>query len=165
MFQEVTSSLPQQGRLELAELIHSIQASKPKRSSTKRWSGTIPQINQRTRISPKNETIQRYIPRDESAGIKVGEDTNNKQQVSKALSTNTLIGTGRAVRIKEDTSLFYLQETFKIKSMLNNGETFTCWGLLFDILGMFAENVSIKTLFFLFSSNICCVIPSRIVKI
>lgn len=126
MFQEVTSSLPQGDRLELAELIHSIQTSKPKRSSAKRWSGTIPQINQKSKISPKNETIQRYIPKDESAGIKLGDGIKKKPQSSKVSSTNTLIGTSRAARIKEDSTLFYLQESFKIKSILNHDETFTC---------------------------------------
>lgn len=126
MFQEVTSSLPQEDRLELAELINSLQSSKPRRNSAKRWSGTIPQINQRSRISPKKEEIQRYIPKEESAGIKAREHKTNIQQGSKILPTNTLISTCRAVRAKEDNALFYLQESFKIKSMMHNGETFTC---------------------------------------
>lgn len=126
MFQEVTQSLPQEDRLELLELIHSIQTSKSKRNSAKRWSGTIPQINQRSKISQKNQTVQRYIPKDESAGIKVEDGIKAKQKDSKSVCTNTLIGTCRAARIKEDNTMFYLQESFKIKSMLHNGETFTC---------------------------------------
>lgn len=126
VLQEVTCSLPPEDRLQLTELIHCIQTSKPKRSSAKRWSGTIPQVNQRNKISPKNEMVQRYTPKEESAGIQLADSIKNKKTVSKSFNMNNLIGTCRAVRIKEDTTAFYLQESFKIKAMLHHGETFTC---------------------------------------
>lgn len=66
------------------------------------------------------------MPKDESAGINVIDETNVKQQVSKTTDASTLIVTCRAARTKEDSNLFYLQDSFKIKSLLSNGETFTC---------------------------------------
>lgn len=115
VFQEVTVGLPQEERQELMELIQSIQSSKPKRTSAKRWSGTIPQTNHRSKINHNAEPVQRYTPKEESAGIKIRDETvrRNSNRIS-----SSLIGTCRAARIREDYSVFYLNDSIKINSLL-----------------------------------------------
>lgn len=131
MFQEVTSNLPREDRVELAELIQSIQLSKSKKSIAKRWSGTLPQMNQKNRISPKDEGIQKYTPKEESAGIRISNSSGssngtNKETINFDYSghRNSLIGTCRAVRIKEDNTVYFLHDSFKVKSLLNKSESF-----------------------------------------
>ncbi|KAJ8929182.1 hypothetical protein NQ314_018153 [Rhamnusium bicolor] len=68
---KVASNLPQEDRLELSELIQNIQAVKSKKAHAKKWSGTLPQLNHRGRVSPKCETLQKYTPKEESAGIRI----------------------------------------------------------------------------------------------
>ncbi|XP_050513012.1 uncharacterized protein LOC114349380 isoform X1 [Diabrotica virgifera virgifera] len=123
MFQEAALNLPAEERLEILELIQSIQTSKARRSAAKRWSGTIPQVHHKCKNLPKGESIQKYTPKEESAGIKVKEDTekNGKEVVRK---TSVLLESCRAARIKEDSVVFYLNDSFKIKSLLNKSDSF-----------------------------------------
>ncbi|VEN52709.1 unnamed protein product [Callosobruchus maculatus] len=124
MFQEVTSTLPSEDRIELTELIQNVQNSRPRRLNTKRWSGTLPQSNSYSRLSQNgSEPPQRYIPKEESAGIKIC-DRDEMKTKNQSRSTASLIGTCRAARIREDSSVFYLQDSFKIKSLLNKSDSF-----------------------------------------
>ncbi|CAH1956180.1 unnamed protein product [Acanthoscelides obtectus] len=124
MFQEVTSTLPPADRMELTELIQNVQNSRPRRLNAKRWSGTLPQSKNYSRLSQNGtEPPQRYIPKEESAGIKICDQKEAKQKYQ-SRSTASLIGTCRAARIREDSSVFYLQDSFKIKSLLNKSDSF-----------------------------------------
>ncbi|KAJ8923096.1 hypothetical protein NQ315_001649, partial [Exocentrus adspersus] len=124
MFQEVATSLPQEDRKELSDLIRSVQAAKTKKSLDKKWSSTLPQANLRAQagFGSKNESIQRYIPKEESAGIRIRDP--KLQEKLKNHSTNSLLGTCRAARIREDNSIFLLHDSFKVKSLLHKSESF-----------------------------------------
>ncbi|XP_074039497.1 uncharacterized protein isoform X1 [Leptinotarsa decemlineata] len=124
VFHEVAMSLPPEDRVQLADLIHSIQTTKSKKSTNKRWSGTLPQVNQKSRVGTTTETIQKYTPTEESAGIKIaGKEVGKKDEVS-AVSSSSLLNTCRAARMKEDSGVFYLHDSFKIKSLLGKSDSF-----------------------------------------
>ncbi|KAJ8957334.1 hypothetical protein NQ318_004813 [Aromia moschata] len=123
-FQEVASNLPQEDRAQISDLIQSIHTAKSKRYHAKKWSETIPQLNYRNKLSPNCEAIQKYTPKEESAGIRLREDTEAKFQLKDAISTPSLIGSCRAARIREDNSVFLLQDSFRIRSMLTKNESF-----------------------------------------
>ncbi|RZC36928.1 uncharacterized protein BDFB_006066 [Asbolus verrucosus] len=112
MFQQVTTNLPQEDRFEIMELIQTMQSIKPKKS-TKRWSNTLPQSR---KITPKCE---KYTPKEESAGIRA--DGGHRKRIE---ASGTLIGSCRAARIREDSSVLLFQDSFKIKSLLNKSESF-----------------------------------------
>ncbi|KAG5895213.1 hypothetical protein JTB14_035385 [Gonioctena quinquepunctata] len=124
MLQEIVVTLPPEDRVDLADLIHSIQTTRSKKSTLQRWSGTLPQVNKRNKLSPTNETIQKYTPKEESAGIKIKEATEEGKMEMKPRSSSSLIGTCRAARIREDSGVFYLHDSFKIKSLLGKSDSF-----------------------------------------
>lgn len=124
VFQEVTSSLPQEDRIELAELIQQLQMSKSKKSSTKRWSNTLPHSNSKIRMTATSEVVAKYTPKEESAGVKINESRTKEAVKLNNVNLNSLIGTCRAARIREDSSVFLLKDNFKIKSLLNKSESF-----------------------------------------
>lgn len=111
MFQQATSNLPQEERCEIMEVIHTMQSIKPKKS-TKRWSNTLPTSH---KVASKCE---KYTPKEESAGIR-----DHRKRVEDK-QTGSLIGSCRAARIREDSSVLLFQDSFKIKSLLNKSESF-----------------------------------------
>ncbi|XP_056631150.1 uncharacterized protein LOC130441471 [Diorhabda sublineata] len=123
LFQEVASNLPNEERLELLELIQSIQTSKARRSVGKRWSGTLPQVHQKSKTISK-ESFQKYTQKEESAGIRVKDEEHSKKNVESVKKTSDLLASCRAARIREDSGVFYLNDSFKIKSLLNKSDSF-----------------------------------------
>lgn len=111
MFQQAATNLPQEDRFKVMELIQNMQLGKTKKS-TKRWSNTLPHLH---KIAPENE---RYTPTEESAGVKMSIKNGEHKQ------SGTLIGSCRAARIREDSSVFLFQDSFKIKSLLNKSDSF-----------------------------------------
>ncbi|CAH1179990.1 unnamed protein product [Phaedon cochleariae] len=124
VFQEVASSLPPGDRFELAELVQHIQSSKSRKSSTKRWSGTLPKMNEKNRIELKNESSQKYTPKEESAGIQIRKIEADNSVRNSRNRNNALIESCRAARIREDSGVFYLHDSFKIKSLLSKSDSF-----------------------------------------
>ncbi|XP_018566173.1 uncharacterized protein LOC108907125 isoform X2 [Anoplophora glabripennis] len=124
VFQEVATNLPQEDRKELCDMIRNIQTAKSRKAHAKKWSSTLPQPNLRAQagFSSKNETVQRYTPKEESAGIRVRDHKLEKLKI-KNRSTSSLLGTCRAARIREDSSIFLLHDSFKIKSLLHKSES------------------------------------------
>ncbi|KAJ3645638.1 hypothetical protein Zmor_023279 [Zophobas morio] len=111
MFQQAMTNLPLEDRCEIMEVVQTMQSLKQKR--TKRWSNTLPQSH---RVAPKCE---KYTPTEESAGVKI-----DKRKVLDAKQIGSLIGSCRAARIREDSSVLLFQDSFKIKSLLNKSESF-----------------------------------------
>lgn len=126
MFQEVASNLPADDRLEILELIQSIQTAKSRRSLAKRWSATLPQVNhgQKNKSPSNNEVVQKYTPKEESAGIKVTVEPKEKRPKEPVRKTSVLLESCRAARIREDSGVFYLNDSFKIKSLLSKSDSF-----------------------------------------
>lgn len=125
----MASYLPEEERLELIEAIHKLMTEKNKRYIHKRWSNTLPPTS-KTILYPTKEydkNIQRYIKKDESAGVKIDDYqwkcNRNNLLMMKNLerTTDTLIGSCRIARIKEDNNngLHEIQERFKAKSLIN----------------------------------------------
>lgn len=122
--------LPDEERLELIEAIHKLTTEKNKRYIHKRWSNTLPPTS-KTILYPykeyDNQNVQRYIKKDESAGIKYDDyqlkyNTNNLLMMKNIeRKADTLIGSCRVARIKEDNNngLHDIQERFKTKSLIN----------------------------------------------
>lgn len=121
----MATNLPQEDRKELCEMIRNIQTAKSRKAHAKKWSNTLPQPNLRAQagFSSKNETIQRYTPKEESAGIKISDPKLEEKLKIKNHSTASLLGTCRAARIREDSSIFLLHDSFKIKSLLHKSES------------------------------------------
>ena len=105
------TNLPLEDRCEIMEVVQTMQSLKQKR--TKRWSNTLPQSH---RVAPKCE---KYTPTEESAGVKI-----DKRKVLDAKQIGSLIGSCRAARIREDSSVLLFQDSFKIKSLFNKSESF-----------------------------------------
>lgn len=116
ILQDVTASLPKEDRIEMAELIQNLQSTKNRRTIAKKWSTTLPQMNIKCKINPKCGTIQKYTPKEESAGIRIEENVR-KTENSFKINVNSLLGTCRAARIKEDSNVFLLHDSFKVKSL------------------------------------------------
>lgn len=126
MFQEVAITLPQEDRKEICEMIRNIQTAKTRKAHAMKWSNTLPQPNLKPQpgFSSKNEVVQRYIPKEESAGIRIRDPKLEEKLKIKNHSTSSLLGTCRAARIREDSSIFLLHDAFKIKSLLHKSESF-----------------------------------------
>lgn len=130
VLQDVSSHLPEEERHELLETIHKLtNTTRNKRLLTKKWSTSLPQFTKaRLQMDDNDLVIQKYTPKEESAGIALEEDIGGsvRREVIKKLekAEGTLIGSCRAVRIKEDSGVFCLQEQFRQKSLLmrNNKE-------------------------------------------
>ncbi|XP_008197316.2 uncharacterized protein LOC103314106 [Tribolium castaneum] len=110
MFQQAASSLPQEDRCEIMEVVQTMQSIK---KSSKKWSNTLPQSH---KVAPKSE---KYTPKEESAGVR---DVCHRKREDK--QSGSLIGSCRAARIREDSSVLLFQDSFKIKSLLNKSESF-----------------------------------------
>ncbi|CAH0563543.1 unnamed protein product [Brassicogethes aeneus] len=123
VFQEVTSCLPQEDRVELLEIIHELQILKSKQSG-KKWSNTLPHSSSKANV----EFFSKYTPKEESAGVKIVADgvadEKREELKLKNVNLNSLIGTCRASRIREDSNIFLLNDNFKIKSLLNSSDSF-----------------------------------------
>ncbi|XP_044252491.1 uncharacterized protein LOC123003653 [Tribolium madens] len=112
MFQQAASNLPQEDRCEIMEVIQTMQSIK---KTSKKWSNTLPQSH---RIAPKSE---KYTPKEESAGVPRDGSHKKRGEVGQS---GGLIGSCRAARIREDSSVLLFQDSFKIKSLLNKSESF-----------------------------------------
>ncbi|XP_050311537.1 uncharacterized protein LOC126747086 [Anthonomus grandis grandis] len=123
VFQEAASFLPEEEQSKLLEIIDNIHTAKAKKSLAKKWSSTLPHSS---KINPAGETatsVQKYTPKEESAGIRICQEETHK--LRKALLRNeSLLGTSRAARLKEDQNVFLLQENFRIKCLVNRAESF-----------------------------------------
>ncbi|XP_066248167.1 uncharacterized protein [Euwallacea similis] len=117
VFQEATSTLPMEDQSKLLNILDNIHTAKARKSLTKKWSSTLPHSS---KINPFGESgVQKYTPMEESAGIKIspGETAN------KLLRKESLLGTTRAVRLREDSNVFLLEENFRIKCLVNRSES------------------------------------------
>lgn len=106
-----------------------LMVEKNKRTLNKRWSNTLPPLSKTLSFSNKTvDATQRYIPKEESAGLKEQnaglKEQNAEWNLLKKFEKNpdTLIGSCRAARIKEDNNngLLQIQEHFKTKSLIRN---------------------------------------------
>lgn len=109
------------------ETIQKISTEKNKRTWNKKWSSTLPALSKSSSfVTRKVEALQKYTPKEESAGIAFDEHKNvqkwDKELILKTLekSSGTLIGSCRAARIREDNSIQYYKETFKVKSLMRS---------------------------------------------
>ncbi|CAG9858916.1 unnamed protein product [Phyllotreta striolata] len=123
VFQEVASDLPPEERLEILELIQSIQTSKRRRSAAKRWSETLPQSNRNTLPTNDKDVEQKYTMKEESAGISISTEAKDKRK-EPVRKTSVLLESCRIARIKEDFGVFYLNDSFRIKSLLSKSDSF-----------------------------------------
>lgn len=131
VLQDVSTHLLEEDRVELLETIHKLTASRNRRNAAKRWSSTLPQFNKGKFEVKSSEGMQKYTPKEESAGIPLSEDVRgghfkkwDRERLMKQLekNKNTLIGSCRAARIREDSSVIQLQENFKIKSLMRSNK-------------------------------------------
>ncbi|XP_025836461.1 uncharacterized protein LOC108742227 isoform X2 [Agrilus planipennis] len=139
ILQEITSSLPLDERLEILESVHHLLSERNKKHSFKNRSHTLGSFgNSRSRSRNTDNglgLIQRYIPKEESAGIRI-DDGSRGDEVSKNedvligkslirnergnkidIRGNSLIGSCRAARIREDNNIIYFQDSFKVQSL------------------------------------------------
>lgn len=119
--------------MELLETIHKLTNTRSKAHLTKRWSTSLPHFNKvRLNGNYKSQDLQKYTPKEESAGIPIAEDLRrcgrawDKESLLKKFeqNQNTLIGSCRAARIREDNSILKFQDNFKVKSLLRKKESF-----------------------------------------
>lgn len=110
--------LPDEERLELIEAIQKMTTEKSKRAIHKRWSNTLPPTS-KTILYPnkKTEDLQRYTPKTDG----VNQWHSNNLLLKNFDKDNTLIGSCRIARIKEDNNngLFEIQERFNRARSLN----------------------------------------------
>ncbi|XP_060523408.1 uncharacterized protein LOC132700218 isoform X2 [Cylas formicarius] len=123
VFQEAASNLPQEDRSELQEMIQMFHQSKLKKSLNKKWSQTLPHLSSGGRVRPQGEAVQRYTPKEESAGIRADSEDGQAFEMTK-VKAGSLLGTCRAARLREDSSVFLLEDSFKVKALLNKSESF-----------------------------------------
>lgn len=117
------SSLPEDERRELHEMIHQLSMEKTKKTTSTKWSNTLPSIK---KVPPhaKLEDIQTYTPTNEEGGFRAEQcgttlsSPNKFHELMKKLEKkDSLIGSCRAARLKEDNSIVYFHENFKTKSL------------------------------------------------
>lgn len=112
--------LPEEERLELVEAIHKMTTEKSKKAIQKRWSNTLPPTS-KTILYPnrKAEGVQRYIPKDD------WEDSGNGLLKNFEAQTDSLIGSCRSARIKEDSNvgLLEIEERFKAKALIRSQQS------------------------------------------
>uniref|UniRef100_A0AAR5PCJ2 Mab-21-like HhH/H2TH-like domain-containing protein n=1 Tax=Dendroctonus ponderosae TaxID=77166 RepID=A0AAR5PCJ2_DENPD len=118
VFQEATSTLPKEDQSKLLDIIDNIHTAKAKRSLTKKWSSTLPHSS---KICPSRELVQKYTPKEESAGIRISPEQTRKNK-KPILRMESLLGTSRAARLKEDNNVFLLQDNFRIQCLVNKSE-------------------------------------------
>lgn len=91
-------------------------------------------------VSNSKIPVEKYIPKEESAGIKIEDTTvagGNSSNSLKHRRSNevllrklgierdgSLIGSCRAARLRQDNSILHFQENFKVKSLLKTKESF-----------------------------------------
>lgn len=126
ILKDISSHLPEEDRAELLETIHKLtNTTRNRKLLNKKWSTSLPQFSKaRLEIDEKDLVIQKYTPKEESAGIALTEEVgsigviNMMRKLEKM--EGTLIGSCRAVRIREDSGVFCLQDGFKGKSLMRN---------------------------------------------
>lgn len=120
VFKEATLSLPKEDQTEILDIIQNVHMEKAKRSLNKKWSSTLPHSS---KIFPQNtQPVQRYTPKEESAGLQISPKERRKNK--KLLRGESLLGTSRAVRLREDNGIFLLQESFRIKCLVHKADSF-----------------------------------------
>ncbi|KAL1494511.1 hypothetical protein ABEB36_010097 [Hypothenemus hampei] len=119
IFQEAASSLPKEDQSKLLSIIDNIHAAKAKRSLTKKWSSTLPQSTK----GHLEEYVQRYTPKEESAGIRISPEETRKSKKRTVLRSGSLLGTTRAARLREDSNVFLLRDNFRSKCTVSNPDS------------------------------------------
>ncbi|GJQ73347.1 hypothetical protein Trydic_g13716 [Trypoxylus dichotomus] len=129
MLQDIFSSLPEDERRELYEMVHQLSTEKSRRTNTTKWSNTLPSTK-RAPPHAKAEDIQTYTPTGEEGTFRLEDcearltSTNRFHELMKKLEKkDSLIGSCRAARMKEDNGVIYFHENFKAKSLTLNYRT------------------------------------------
>lgn len=128
VLQDISSHLPEEERTQLLETIHKLtNTTRNRRLLTKKWSTSLPQFTKaRLELTENDLVIQKYTPKEESAGIPLQEDVGGvgRREVMRRLEKGdgTLIGSCRAVRIREDSGIFCLQDGFRERSLMGNSK-------------------------------------------
>ncbi|XP_076276024.1 uncharacterized protein LOC143206972 isoform X2 [Rhynchophorus ferrugineus] len=120
VFKEAASALPKEDQNEILDIIQNIHMNKVKKSLNKRWSSTLPHSS---KIVPQDhQPIQRYTPKEESAGLQLSP--KEKRRTRGILRGDSLLGTTRAARLREDNAIFLLQENFRLKCLVHKADFF-----------------------------------------
>ncbi|KAK5641536.1 hypothetical protein RI129_010083 [Pyrocoelia pectoralis] len=138
ILQEVSALLPYEDRLETLEAIQKLTNEKAKQTFNKKKCNAFVQLSNSKRKMNSElllESQQKYTPKEESAGIReVSTIDSTSMSEEKRLTKvdrlgiektfksdkgfdGTLIGSCRAARIREDTSILQFEDYFKIQSL------------------------------------------------
>ncbi|KRT85494.1 hypothetical protein AMK59_93, partial [Oryctes borbonicus] len=129
VLQDIFSSLPEDERKGLYEMVYHLSTEKTKKINATKWSNTLPSIK-RAPLHAKADDIQTYTPTGEDGTFLLENcearltTTNKFHELMKKLEKkDSLIGSCRAARLKEDNSVIYFHENFKTKSLTLNYRT------------------------------------------
>lgn len=118
------------------DAVSKLQAERQRKSINRKWSNTLPQLSrsfsQMVIANSSKEPAQKYIKKEESAGIGIEEMSeydggSRRRELWRKFECEregSLIGSCRAARLRQDNSILHFQENFKVKSLLRMKDSF-----------------------------------------
>ena len=126
--QEVSQFLPTKERLQIMNTVQKHSAENKKTMRRRKWSNTLPSASGSSKplISDlyfQEQTVQKYTAKNDSSERETHEKhkPNNIINLMKGVDQkNTLLGSCRAARIREDSSVIHFQHRFKMELLNRN---------------------------------------------
>lgn len=120
VLKEISSSLSDEEKLNLSEMITEMQNSRSIKNQEKNWTNTLPRVHKNVSFTSKDRS-QSYTPKEESAGVRETEELRKNQS-----ECDTLLRNCRALRLRENDGCNASCSNLTVKGLVRKNESFKC---------------------------------------